>query len=81
MTENGQVSRAATASAFDGIEFLLDRGSPIPLYYQFAPLPDDPVRLGNYFAIIWIVLGFVALGFAAARRPQAWRGPRTRYAA
>src|SRR5215212_10095377 len=42
-----------------------------PLYYQFAPLPDYPVRLGNYFAIIWIVLGFVALGFAAARRPQA----------
>ena len=42
-----------------------------PLYYQFAPLPDCPVRLGNYFAIIWIVLGFVALGFAAARRPQA----------
>ena len=42
-----------------------------PLYYQFAPLPPYPVRLGNYFAIIWIVLGFVALGFAAARRPQA----------
>jgi len=42
-----------------------------PLYYQFAPLPDYPVRLGNYFAIIWIVLGFVALGLAAAQRPQA----------
>ena len=42
-----------------------------PLYYQFAPLPDYPVRLGNYFAILWIVLGLVTLGFAAARRPQA----------
>jgi hypothetical protein len=40
-----------------------------PLYYQFAPLPDYPVRLGNYFAILWIVLGLVTLGFAAARRP------------
>ncbi len=28
-------------------------------------------RLGNYFAVIWIVLGFVALGLAAAQRPQA----------
>jgi amino acid transporter len=42
-----------------------------PLYYQFAPLPPYPVRLGNYFAIAWIVLGFVALGLAAAQRPQA----------
>jgi amino acid transporter len=42
-----------------------------PLYYQFFPLPPYPVRLGNYFAIIWIALGFVALGLAAARRPQA----------
>jgi amino acid transporter len=42
-----------------------------PLYYQFAPLPDYPVRLGNYFAILWIVLGFVALGLAASQRPQA----------
>ncbi len=42
-----------------------------PLYYQFAPLPAYPVRLGNYFAVIWIVLGFVALGLAAAQRPQA----------
>ena len=37
-----------------------------PLYYQFAPLPDYPIRLGNYFAILWIVLGFVALGLAAS---------------
>jgi hypothetical protein len=29
------------------------------------------VRLGNYFAIIWIALGFVALGLAASQRPQA----------
>jgi len=42
-----------------------------PLYYQFAPLPDYPVRLGNYFAILWIVLGFIALGLAASQRPQA----------
>jgi len=42
-----------------------------PLYYQFAPLPDYPVRLGNYAAIAWIVLGFVALGLAASQRPQA----------
>jgi amino acid transporter len=42
-----------------------------PLYYQFAPLPDYPVRLGNYAAIVWIVLGFVALGLAASQRPQA----------
>jgi amino acid transporter len=42
-----------------------------PLYYQFAPLPDYPVRLGNYFAILWIVLGFVALGLAVSQRPQA----------
>ena len=42
-----------------------------PLYYQFAPLPDYPVRLGNYFAVIWILLGFVALGLAASQRPQA----------
>lgn len=42
-----------------------------PLYYQFVPLPDYPVRLGNYFAVAWIVLGFLALGLAAAWRPQA----------
>jgi amino acid transporter len=42
-----------------------------PLYYQFAPLPDYPVRLGNYLAILWIVLGFLALGLAASQRPQA----------
>ena len=42
-----------------------------PLYYQFVPLPDYPVRLGNYFAIAWIVVGFVALGLAASQRPQA----------
>src|SRR5215207_6947016 len=42
-----------------------------PLYYQFAPLPDYPVRLGNYFAIAWILLGFLALGLAASQRPQA----------
>jgi hypothetical protein len=29
------------------------------------------VRLVNSFAIIWIALGFVALGLAASRRPQA----------
>jgi hypothetical protein len=42
-----------------------------PLYYQFAPLPAYPVRLGNYLALIWIVLGFAALGLAAVQRPQA----------
>lgn len=46
MTENGQVSRAATASAFDGIEFLLDRGSPIPLYYQFAQQLESAIEHG-----------------------------------
>jgi hypothetical protein len=29
------------------------------------------VRLGNYLALIWIVLGFAALGLAAVQRPQA----------
>ena len=42
-----------------------------PLYYQFAPLPDYPVRLGNYFAVLWVLLGFLALGLAASQRPQA----------
>jgi hypothetical protein len=30
------------------------------------------VRLGNYLALMWIVLvGFAALGLAAVQRPQA----------
>jgi amino acid transporter len=30
-----------------------------PLYYQYRPLPDYPMRYANWFAIIWIALGVV----------------------
>ena len=56
----------------DQINVLLHSVFPtLAILILLAPLPDYPVRLGNYFAILWIVLGLVALGFAAARRPQA----------
>lgn len=42
-----------------------------PLYYQFAPLPDYPIRLGNWFALIWLALGVGVMFLAAAKRPQA----------
>ena len=35
MARTGGTTRAATA-AFDSLDFALDRGSPVPLYYQLA---------------------------------------------
>ncbi|TLS47151.1 GntR family transcriptional regulator [Streptomyces montanus] len=46
MTAHGQAARAANASAFDGIQFALDRGSPIPLYYQFAQQLESAIEHG-----------------------------------
>ncbi len=40
-----------------------------PLYYQFKDWPANPVGYGNWFAIVWMVLGFlVMLGFVIWRR-------------
>jgi GntR family transcriptional regulator len=46
VTEHGRAARTANACAFDGIQFALDRGSPIPLYYQFAQQLESAIEHG-----------------------------------
>jgi amino acid transporter len=48
----------------------------VALYYQFSPLPEYPIRLGNWLALAWLLAGFLALALAAARRPRAIEATR-----
>ncbi|MFE9643108.1 GntR family transcriptional regulator [Streptomyces sp. NPDC006365] len=47
MAKKGRAVRARTASSVDGVEFALDRGSPIPLYYQFARQLESAIEHGT----------------------------------
>jgi len=42
-----------------------------PLYYQYRPLPDYPMRYANWFAIIWVLLGLAVTAWMARNRRQA----------
>jgi amino acid transporter len=39
-----------------------------PLYYQFFPLPDYPVRWGNWVALAWLVAGVPMSGLMLRRQ-------------
>ncbi|MFF0084177.1 GntR family transcriptional regulator [Streptomyces canus] len=47
MAKPGDTSRAATASALDCLDFALDRGSPVPLYYQLARQLEEAIEHGK----------------------------------
>ena len=42
-----------------------------PLYYQYRPLPDYPMRYANWFAIIWIAIGLLVTLWLWTTRRQA----------
>ncbi|HEV8686518.1 MAG TPA: APC family permease [Gaiellaceae bacterium] len=42
-----------------------------PLWYQYRPLPDYPMRYANWFALIWIALGIVVTWWMATNRREA----------
>ncbi|NNN33896.1 GntR family transcriptional regulator [Streptomyces sp. S3(2020)] len=46
MAKTGGSSRAATAPALDSLDFALDRGSPVPLYYQLAQQLESAIEHG-----------------------------------
>ncbi|MFF7448808.1 MULTISPECIES: UTRA domain-containing protein [unclassified Streptomyces] len=46
MAKTGDSSRAATAPALDALDFALDRGSPVPLYYQLAQQLEAAIEHG-----------------------------------
>ncbi len=39
-------TRAVSASALDSVDFALDRGSPVPLYYQLAQQLEAAIEHG-----------------------------------
>ncbi|WP_328773466.1 GntR family transcriptional regulator [Streptomyces sp. NBC_00286] len=47
MAKKGRATRARTASPVDDLEISLDRGSPIPLYYQFAQHLESAIEHGT----------------------------------
>jgi GntR family transcriptional regulator len=46
MAKPGDTSRAATTPALDSLDFALDRGSPVPLYYQLAQQLEAAIEHG-----------------------------------
>ncbi|MER6244631.1 GntR family transcriptional regulator [Streptomyces griseorubiginosus] len=46
MAKPGAMSRAATAPPLDSLDFALDRGSPVPLYYQLARQLEEAIEHG-----------------------------------
>jgi len=46
MAKPGDTSRASTAPALDCLDFALDRGSPVPLYYQLAQQLEAAIEHG-----------------------------------
>ncbi|MFF1304646.1 GntR family transcriptional regulator [Streptomyces sp. NPDC058307] len=47
MAKPGAASRAATAPALDCLDFALDRGSPVPLYYQLSRQLEEAIEHGK----------------------------------
>ncbi|MFF4313292.1 GntR family transcriptional regulator [Streptomyces sp. NPDC001507] len=46
MARTGDSARSATVSALDTLDFALDRGSPVPLYYQLAQQLEEAIEHG-----------------------------------
>ena len=46
------------------------------LYYQYNPLPDYPILLGDWFALAWLLAGLLALALVTAARPRAIEATR-----
>jgi GntR family transcriptional regulator len=46
MAKTSGTTRAATAPALDSLDFALDRGSPVPLYYQLAQQLEAAIEHG-----------------------------------
>jgi amino acid transporter len=42
-----------------------------PLYYQFNPLPDYPIRYGSWIALGWLAAGLVVTAWMHMTRPEA----------
>ena len=42
-----------------------------PLYYQFNPLPDYPIRYGTWIAVGWLAAGVVVTAWMYATKPDA----------
>ncbi len=47
-----------------------------PLYYQFNPLPPDPIRWGDWLALGWVAIVVAATVWVSARRPAALEAAR-----
>lgn len=45
-----------------------------PLYYQFNPLPDYPIRWGTWIALAWLAVGVVVTAWMLATRREALTG-------
>ena len=41
-----------------------------PLYYQFNPLPDYPIRWGTWIALAWMGAGVVVTAWMYATKPD-----------
>ncbi|MFM9448357.1 GntR family transcriptional regulator [Streptomyces acidiscabies] len=46
MPKTGERARTVSASALDAVHFALDRGSPVPLYYQLAQQLESAIEHG-----------------------------------
>jgi amino acid transporter len=45
-----------------------------PLYYQFNPLPDYPIRWGTWIAVGWLAAGVVVTAWMYTTRPESLEG-------
>jgi amino acid transporter len=46
----------------------------VPLYYQYRPLPDYPIRWSNWFAPAWLLIGIVVAVWLSRRRASVLEG-------
>jgi amino acid transporter len=46
----------------------------VPLYYQYRPLPDYPIRWANWFAPVWLALGIAVAVWLSRRRTGVLEG-------
>jgi amino acid transporter len=51
----------------------------IPLYYQYNPLPDYPLRWANWLAPTWIAIGVALAAWFAVSRPEVLRNAERIY--
>jgi amino acid transporter len=42
----------------------------VPLYYQYRPLPDYPLRWANWIAPVWLAIGIALSAWLAVRKPE-----------